>query len=184
MSRLASSAAITSQNTKEESQHVASRAQVIKEASKKRRVATLTPRSTTPGTIHTSHTETVSTARANMLSSTSGIPAPRHEMWPLELLDFRKKQAQLEREARRSAKASARQSSQPSSQPTNQQRSVPGWQQQQQPQPTYNGQSHVQHPPYHAQAPILHHAGGASNPNPNAYPRAPHPHKPTSTKRT
>ena len=77
------------QSTTEKSRPLFSRIQKLKEVSKKRRVAT-TP---IPGSepTHASHSESIHAARASMLSATNGIAPPRHEMWPLELLDYIKK---------------------------------------------------------------------------------------------
>ena len=77
-------------STIEKSRPLFSRIQKLsKEVSKKRRVAT-TP-IPGPEPTHASHLESIHAARASMLSATNGIAPPRHEMWPLELLDYIKK---------------------------------------------------------------------------------------------
>jgi hypothetical protein len=65
-----------------------SRVQLLNAASKKRRVVSTPLPSSTQ--VHTSHSDAIQAARASMLSAANGVAPPRHEMWPLELLDFRK----------------------------------------------------------------------------------------------
>ena len=44
--------------------------------------------------VHPSHAEAIQAARASMLAMTNGVAPPRHDMWPLELLDLREKHRQ------------------------------------------------------------------------------------------
>ncbi|KAL7554279.1 hypothetical protein ACHAWF_017722, partial [Thalassiosira exigua] len=90
-SRPASSAASTSTQTASERRlPLTSRIQMLRDLSKKRRVATMPMPASMP--THASHTESIQAARANMLAAANGVAPPRHEMWPLELLDYIKKQ--------------------------------------------------------------------------------------------
>ncbi len=75
-------------NENEKRLAILSRVQLLNAASKKRRVAKTPLPSSTQA--HSSHSEAIQAARASMLSAANGVAPPRHEMWPLELLDFRK----------------------------------------------------------------------------------------------
>ena len=169
-----------SHDTKEKSQHVLSRIQMIREASKKRRVVTIPL--PTSGPIHPSHAEAVQTARASMLSSSTGIAPPRHEMWPLELLDFRKKQKQMSRESRSSSSSNS--AHPPSSQSSNHQQSSIPYQPNHNIHPTQQQMYHGQHPAYlHQQGHAMYHAG--FNPTVAHQPTQPRaPQQQTSTKRS
>jgi hypothetical protein len=68
--------------------HLLARVEMLKKASLKRFVVNTPLLSSVP--IHASHSEAIQAARASMLSAANGVAPPRHEMWPLELLDFRK----------------------------------------------------------------------------------------------
>lgn len=68
--------------------HLLARVEMLKKASLKRFVVNTPLPSSVP--IHASHSEAIQAARASMLSAANGVAPPRHEMWPLELLDFRK----------------------------------------------------------------------------------------------
>jgi len=199
------------QITKEERENVLRRAKVLKEASNKRRVATVPVPSS--GHTHPSHSEAVQAARSNMQAS--GLELPRREMWPIELLEFRKKQKEKarddEREARRArAAAAAEQAAAVRSSSSSQSQQAPQHHQQHRqqqqssaqyrPAPTQNthhptqqqmmyahGQQQQQvayHHPRGAPA-VVHHA--SANVNPNAsyqQPRAPpQQHPPQETKR-
>jgi hypothetical protein len=74
--------------SKERKLALISRVHLLNAASKKRRVVKTTiPRFTQA---HASHSDAIQAARASMLSAANGVAPPRHEMWPLELLDFRR----------------------------------------------------------------------------------------------
>ncbi len=73
------------------SSYLLARLQNLKEASLKRNAINIPLPSSMP--THPSHLEAIQAARASMLSAANVAPntaPPRHEMWPLELLDFRK----------------------------------------------------------------------------------------------
>ncbi|KAL9188120.1 hypothetical protein ACHAXT_006498 [Thalassiosira profunda] len=130
--------------------------------SKKRRDAKIPIPAAAP--THESHTEAIQAARASMLAAANGVAPPRHEMWPLELLDFMKKQT----------------TAAPSQQ--QRQREIPRGSAAQHPPPQHPQGSMpvavpvpVQYHPsqmYHAgqQPPYAHHPG------PNNRPRMPRPH--------
>jgi hypothetical protein len=74
--------------SKEKRLALVSRIQILKAASKKRHV--VKPSLPTYTQVHASHSDAIQAARASMLSAANGVAPPRHEMWPLELLDFRR----------------------------------------------------------------------------------------------
>ena len=75
-------------NENEKRLAILSRVQRLNALSKKRRVVKPPLPSSTQA--HSSHSDAIQAARASMLSAANGVAPPRHEMWPLELLDFRK----------------------------------------------------------------------------------------------
>ena len=75
-------------NENEQRLAILSRVQRLNALSKKRRVVKTPLPSSTQA--HSSHSDAIQAARASMLSAANGVAPPRHEMWPLELLDFRK----------------------------------------------------------------------------------------------
>jgi hypothetical protein len=77
-----------SPSSKEKRLAIVSRVQILNAASKKRRVINTAIPTFTQA--HASHSDAIQAARASMLSAANGVAPPRHEMWPLELLDFRR----------------------------------------------------------------------------------------------
>jgi len=153
------------------------RTRKLKEVSEKRRVAT-TP---IPGSAptHASHSESIHAARASMLSASNGIAPPRHEMWPLELLDYVKKNKVVasQHSQRDIPRGSAPHSVHPPSQSPHRQQSSVTYHPPHNVHPpqhhVYHGAGQIpnQHPPYRGH---MHHAGV----NPNIAYQAPRPRIP------
>lgn len=132
-----------SQFANESISHRLAHLQKLKEASSKRIVINTPLPSSAP--THPSHSEAIQAARASMLSAASVTAPPRHEMWPLELLDFRKQQNTEAKEAPNPAPAS-------SQSPYRHQSSVP---------------HHVPHTIHPAQPHMIYHEAGHFPPPPH-----------------